>query len=406
MPESPDPLFFLHIPKTAGTSLTALLEQRFHEREIMPRTFFGKNALYVTPDEAAARADEARQFRLIRGHFGGPIREKLFADRTSVTVLREPRARVVSLYNDWRTKSDENLAGAPPAERELAAAARELDLGKFLASGHALIGRLFENAQARQLAGFLWSSDAADGPAACEALDRFDVVGTTELLAPTAALLCRKMCWGPPESVARANAARASATLDDLDEPARAHLDRLTRVDQAVYAHAQRRLAGLLAEGLRDEATDPADRVFVPQDRAETDMLGPLDGSGWHVREGLDTDRPWRWTGPDREATCRLPLAPGRAYTLRVWVVSVIAPDILDGAHLTVAGRSLPVERAAVEGQTVLSAHLPAWLVTPNGPTMLSVLVPRTMSHAEVEPETADTRPKGLAITRISAEPA
>ena len=397
-------LFFLHIPKTAGTTLAALLEQRFHADDAIPRRLFGKNALYVTADDLAGRLDEARAYPLVRGHYAGPLRERFFADYVGVTVLREPRARVVSLYHDWRTKSAENLAEAPPAERELARLAASLDLGRFLDSGHPLIGTLFTDAQARQLAGYLWDPAPPDAQAALDALERFDVVGTAEMLEPTVALLCRRLAWATPEAAPRLNASRA-APEQRLEPRVLARIEEMTQADRVVYARAQVLLSQRLARALAEPAL-PAARAPL-SDRVDIDILGPIDGSGWHVREGLDTPRAWRWTGPEREATVALPLRPGRAYRVRVWVISVIAPDILEGVHLAAGGRSLPLhDRRAVEGQTVLGAHLPASLVDPTGPTRLQILVPRTMSHAQAQPGNDDTRQKGLAITRIAAEPA
>jgi len=404
MPNPAPTLFFLHIPKTAGTTLAALLEQHYPEPDVIPRRFFDKNALYVTPDDVERRLDEARSFALIRGHYGGPIRERFFTDRTSITVLREPRARVVSLYNDWRTKSDENLADAPPAERELAALARDLDLGRFLSSGHPLVDRLFRDAQARQLCGFLWDSARPSEGDAKRALDAFDLVGTAELLDPFAIALCRRLGWAPPPAAPRLNTSRGEARLSRLDARTLSVIDTLTPLDRAAHAHAQALCARTLAELL---AEPPAAAPFEPTDHADLDMLAPIDGSGWHVREGLDSPHPWRWTGPERESTLLLPLAPGRDYRVRVWVISVIAPDILEGAHLTAGGRSLDIERRDAErGHTILSARLPASLVSRGAPTRLGILVPRTISHADVQPETQDPRPKGLAVTRVTADPA
>lgn len=405
MPDDAAPLFFLHIPKTAGTTLAGWIEQHYPEHAIIPRRLFGKNALYVTPDDVEARLGEARAYALVRGHYGGPIRERFFADRRSLTVLREPRARVVSLYNDWRTKSDENLADAPPAERELADLARRLDPGRFLTSGHPLIDRLFRDAQARQLAGFLWDSAIPGEGDVRRALDAFDLVGTAELLEPTMHALARLMGWAPPGGAQRLNATRGDARLARLDARTLAVIDDLTPLDRAAYAHAQARLARTLADALGGGHAAPA--PFEPRDVVDLDMLGPIDGSGWHVREGLGTDRVWRWTGPERESTLELPLAPGRDYRVRVWVVSVIAPDVLEGAHLVAGGRSLYLDdRHDEDGQVVISARLPARLVSPGGPTRLGLLVPRTVSHAEIQPETGDPRPKGLAVTRVRAEPA
>lgn len=398
------PLFFLHIPKAAGSTIAAILEQHYDEPAIVPHRAFDKNEYYVTPDDVEHRLDEMRDFALFRGHYAGVIRERFFADRFALTILREPRARLVSYYNDWRTKSDENAAEAPPAERELIELARERDLYRFLTSGHPLIDCLFRDAQARQVAGSLWDSARPDPGDVRRALDRYDLVGTTALIDATIAALCRLLGWTPPGPAPRLNPSRVGVSLSRLDARTLALIDELTPLDRVAFEHAQtlcsRRLAELVTH---PDAPPPA---FEPRDRVDVNMLAPIEGWGWHVREGVGTPRVWRWTGPERESTLLLPLAPGRDYRVRLWIISVIASDIIDGVHLAAGGRSLYIDsRTDQDGQVVLEARLPARLVNPSGPTRFSILVPRVVSHAEIQPETGDHRPKGLAITRVQADP-
>ena len=89
------PLYFWHIPKTAGTSFTGWLESHFGAQEV-----FGPHLL---PDLRSAADSDVCGKQLFRGHFGAELPQRLAAPVTSLVLLREPRARTVShLSHIWR----------------------------------------------------------------------------------------------------------------------------------------------------------------------------------------------------------------------------------------------------------------------------------------------------------------
>lgn len=92
-----NPYFFLHIPKTAGSTLNAILDDNFDPVKIFD--------IYTDDERTALRNttyDGMAQYDLIRGHFfirnfteilDGPLPFQVF------TFLREPVARVISEYH-------------------------------------------------------------------------------------------------------------------------------------------------------------------------------------------------------------------------------------------------------------------------------------------------------------------
>lgn len=83
-------LVFLHLPKTGGTTLHHQLAQFFAPQDICPERF---NSLRKLP------LGEIASYRFISGHYDLASCQSIPGKKKIITFLREPRARLVSLYN-------------------------------------------------------------------------------------------------------------------------------------------------------------------------------------------------------------------------------------------------------------------------------------------------------------------
>lgn len=89
------PLYFWHIPKTAGTSFNEWLASHFPAEELF--------VPHLLPGLRSHTAGDLHTKRLFRGHFGSELPARLGAGFPIVTLLREPGARTVShLAHIWR----------------------------------------------------------------------------------------------------------------------------------------------------------------------------------------------------------------------------------------------------------------------------------------------------------------
>jgi hypothetical protein len=89
-------LIFLHIPKTAGTTLNRIIEWQYNPVSIFtvdPHRIRATVARFKTFSE-----QRRRRFRVVRGHLLYGIHEFLPQGATYITMLRDPVARVLSSY--------------------------------------------------------------------------------------------------------------------------------------------------------------------------------------------------------------------------------------------------------------------------------------------------------------------
>ncbi len=92
-------LIFLHIPKTAGTTLNRIIEWQYNPLSIFTMDPY---RIRATP-ERLKQLPEARRrrLRMVRGHFYYGVHEYLPQGSTYITMLREPVARFLSSYYSY-----------------------------------------------------------------------------------------------------------------------------------------------------------------------------------------------------------------------------------------------------------------------------------------------------------------
>ena len=103
----PYPLIFIHLPKTAGTSLRRTIEKNYRSRELF--FVYNKNPRFNTVDELRSfTPEDFAKYKVIMGHFSFNRRLFPFNDRRFITLVREPVQRCISYYHhvmnrrEWR----------------------------------------------------------------------------------------------------------------------------------------------------------------------------------------------------------------------------------------------------------------------------------------------------------------
>jgi hypothetical protein len=245
-------LYFLHIPKTAGTTFRTLLESRFRPEEVCP--------VYGRPDLVDLAPGALDGYRLYRGHLGFLLPALVAQPLTVLTLLREPVSLVVSMYHFVRRLPHHPVY--PIIERE------RLSLDEFLR--HPDCVHYVTNPQTFHLALLdqTWDQRAVEltraGPEkwiqtrreaveglqgeaaraavarARERLDAMAFVGVCERMNESVRLLCHTLDWEPFAEVPRLNVSADRPAPEQLSPSTRRLIEQSTPLDAELYDHARR----------------------------------------------------------------------------------------------------------------------------------------------------------------------
>ena len=224
-------VIFLHIPKTAGTTLLRILDRQYSPEVVHS---FGADAHKSVAEYKALDEESRKNIRLLRGHMAYGLHEYLPSSAGYFTILREPVARVISYYNFIRRNPEHYLYDEVMGN--------DLSLHALIESGLPL---MMNDAQVRLLSG-VWG-DPGFGEVSLAMLetaqqnlaDSFIVVGLTEQFDKTLLLLKEKLNWQHDISYQRLNVSKQGVKEDRLPKETIELIKRVNRQDIALYAYAQ-----------------------------------------------------------------------------------------------------------------------------------------------------------------------
>ncbi len=221
MPRDSRPFFFLHIPKTGGTSVRLWLEQRLGDKH--------GSTTYFKPSELAERKSDP----LISGHYDWSVTEQLDFPVRVLTVLRDPVDQVRSHFDHLqRSERDQHKA-----------ILTEFPTIEAFAQGHPW----GSNLQTQRLAGLPDDSALRAEPekwlAVAKAhLDQcywFGVLGQMEESIDR----LRKLLGWPARTLRRYQRENVAAEPLWINEEQRALIERANALDRALYDYALARFA-------------------------------------------------------------------------------------------------------------------------------------------------------------------
>lgn len=224
------PALFLHIQKTAGSSLIEIA-----------RRYYGAS---VTShgDCWGREASDLSNVGFISGHIGYHYARPLMSGRYSFTFLRHPGERILSMYYFCKSRD--------PGEFEIYRRAHNMDLVGFLRAGFTdpWVRKNIWNNQVWQLAhGYAHRDERRIDDfsedellhLAQEHLGEFSHVGFTESFAVDTVPILKALGLPPMKTVPTANVGPARLAFADQPSEVRELLDRLTVLDRQLYEYAR-----------------------------------------------------------------------------------------------------------------------------------------------------------------------
>jgi len=342
------PLFFHHIPKTAGTSLVEEIRQHYAPAEIFSED--GNLSLGALREMGGAKL---RALGLIYGHPGEGAAAYLHDIAETVTLLREPRAHAISNYLHMLRET------AAPLHK----IAKELGFGDFLRTYPSHL-----TFQTSSLAVGIGATGTFHERvmAVLKYLSSLALVGTVERIDEFARDLAQMRRWPVPRPLPRLNTAAQSGWAIDYERAA-GEYDAIERdprfaprvaFERAAYAHAQ------------GVALEQRERIFLrdvaPGGRCvHCSELGEIVLGGNFGRRELVEGRDAWWTLEQQES--RIHVLPKEAASLRAEIeVWHAAPA--DGIRFWAGGMRLDAKVEATNGGgriAVSLTELPRGVTTP-----------------------------------------
>lgn len=367
------PLYFWHIPKTAGSSLIRLLGDRFQHGDFCHQPF------PTDFDPVALRGRSA-----FAGHLGDLPLRALDPPPATFTVLRHPADRAWShwRFTRWKPESRWVLGGGSQRFDEL-----------FDGPDRWLVADF----QARWLAGCPFPHPIgrsgpippADADVAAAVLEAMDVVGTVERLPEAIDALSRSI----GRRLAAASVVNANPELEVMPGAARRRVERASPVDLRLWRRADERLDELLTT----LPPLPAPRLAPLPWRSTMD--DGIIGTGWHGRVDGGGDTGWhRWSGPGTRSTIEADVRLGGPARLRIHVVSAVADAVVAGLVVEVQGAQVVhrlVPTPAGEPGVLVEADVE---LDPGRPLEVALTVPWT---APLEAGAA-AEPAGVAVGSVA----
>lgn len=234
---------FLHIHKTGGTSVTEFLRTQISDENIFPGTF----------DHQLLRAPvRDTKFGLYTGHLSiGRVPDEGGETRL-ITMLRNPRQRLLSAFGHWRAQAEEYRHAVPPKTGFLSLFL-EMSLEEFLCAETPMLKRLTGNVQARLLAGGQYGtakstraqvfgpdlSDDETVEAATRTLKTCFYFGFTEALDASILRLAELGQWPRPAETFRSKVTPSWARPTSVPAIAEEKLRQATRLDDRIYQVAR-----------------------------------------------------------------------------------------------------------------------------------------------------------------------
>lgn len=379
-----DTYFFLHIHKTAGTSLKTLLDSKFHKDEVFPPKRY--------PELEAFPKEQITNYKMYSGHHSWEFIHHFYPSRPQlITLLRNPINRIISKYyfNQYGVGKDSRIEECPTL-------LDYVNHAYFRTFTHNFQSQIIMGQDYDQLTQLSFSEQVE---IVTQRLSQFEFVGITERFADSILLLDHIFGWMPSEEVRR-NVGSIRPKVEDYDKDVIDTIRFKNQLDFAVYEFATK---------LFDERFREMSRLVV-RSYNHSRYLSQIDtysesiefyfhsdvvyGTGWIVKSPRGREIP-----VNTDVQVYLPVKPSSDLLLRLHVVKPDPESLLDSLGLRINDQPIPLELVNKQGTIwVMQATIPVALISDNQPTCFHIRVNMPQSDTQYD----DIK---LSIRRINLTP-
>lgn len=395
-------MFFLHIPKTAGTSVAQILESNFSEHDAAVNLKESVLARLLAP---TAVSDVYVTGRLLVGHLPLKVCKNFVRPVHVLTFLRNPVELAISFYRHHRRHN--RLPQFPTIEAFLMAPE----------------GVSVMNMQCRWLAGIceptidvvygagsptMYANPIEDvrrqvsEPALLDAalanLRKLSFIGFVEEFETSVEHMVARFGWRKPQQVPSLNV--DVSKMPPIGREVLDELKRINHLDMLLYAEAkatcgQRALQKPISRGYR---TLESEYCFL-------NLSDPFIGDGWYFREIWPIWGGACWSGPSRHSSIELPFKLTKPMFLEFTVISAISDACVYGLRVRVNG--IEIDYSVRQDDTIfyISGGVPESAILDVGYTTLELDVPMTVSPFVIDPGNEDRRQLGIALKFVCIYP-
>ncbi|MFZ5830271.1 MAG: sulfotransferase family 2 domain-containing protein [Planctomycetota bacterium] len=421
----PDSLLqFVHIPKTAGTSIRKFLDIHFSPHEVFPAEVVIQAYPGITDDHLFERLDERRmgRYRLLRGHHTADVTRpflSVYKDRiVRFTVLREPMSQLISEYGMCL-----HDPAFPLRDEFLAGPATFSDYLRFFKFRWVWRGDRQASHVVKQVYPTEQQPPRADWARLAQAqLESYAMVGIFERLHDSVELLAYILGWEAPAAVGHLNKSMHQGSLPELSAEDRALIDERYAGDRQLFQRANARFDLAYRQMLHDlgltDAPDEIDRETLrarinahaaARREARLSACPKKDHYETISTEGvilcfIDRTRGMQveWIGPEPRAVMRFGFVEPSDRLLLVEVQYWLTEQMLDDLRATVNGVEVRLARQADGNRQVFTGFVPRQAIEINPrDARLELTTSSVNTPADLGLNPEDNETKCLALSAI-----